>query len=229
MSQKTYNKAQCLKLLKVDAKTFDRWLKKANITPEPDTYDTRQKLITYEQLVLLADLHKRPRPPLPKEDEPESAEVTPATLDKRLAALEQMITQRLDAIGRELAALAQRIPSSRDSQTSTKTPAAPATTAPVGSSAAPTKKSAKKTRLKKLPRDFVPLSVFRRMHKVSEKAVEYAVEKKKLTVERGKWQYDDRVIMNALNQHGQYEFYELFYQREGFQRCEQCPHAAKAT
>ncbi len=52
MSQKTYNKAQCLKLLKVDAKTFDRWLKKANITPEPDTYDTRQKLLTYEQIVL---------------------------------------------------------------------------------------------------------------------------------------------------------------------------------
>jgi len=93
MSQKTYNKAQCLKLLKVDAKTFDKWLAKANITPIRDDYDTRQKLLTYEQVCLLADEHKRPQPPLPTEDEPEPAELTPAALYKRIDALEARCTR----------------------------------------------------------------------------------------------------------------------------------------
>src|SRR5437016_1774281 len=94
----TYNKDQSRRLLKVDTKTFDRWLVKANITPVRDDYDPRRKLLTYEQLCTLADLHKRPRPPLSEEKSPEPEEVTPAMLTKQITDLEQMITQRLDAI-----------------------------------------------------------------------------------------------------------------------------------
>jgi hypothetical protein len=94
---RTYNLAQSQKLLRVDTKTFNKWLEKAKITPEQDAYDTRQKLLTYEQLVMLADLHKRPRPSLP-EEAPSEEEVTLTTLDKRLTTLEQLIIQRLDAL-----------------------------------------------------------------------------------------------------------------------------------
>ncbi len=71
----------------------------------------------------------------------------------------------------------------------------------------------------------MPLATFRQLHKISDKAVEYAMEKQKLTVKRGKWRYDGRTIMIALDAQGRQQFYELFYERQGFQRCDDCPHA----
>jgi len=220
----TYNKDQSRKLLKVDAKTFDKWLAKAKIIPEPDAYDTRQKLLTYEQIVMLADLHKRPRPPLPEEDEPEPADVTLATLDERLNALEHLITQRFADLQHELTNLGQRITfTTQGSQTEVKSPAPRPLPAKKPITARKPAKRAAKT--KQLPKTLVPLSVFKGKHKVSDKAVEYAIEREKLAVERGKWLYDGRTIMIALSQQGRHEFYEAFHEREGFQRCEKCPHA----
>jgi hypothetical protein len=234
MSQKTYNKAQCLKLLKVDTKTFDKWLEKANIIPIRDDYDTRQKLLTYEQVCQLADEHKRPRPPLPAEDEPEPAELTPGALYKRIDALEQSLTQRLDALQREMAGVAQRI------TTPQERPATPAprasNTAPAISTSTPRTttpprltrqaRSKRKTKARKnLPSTLVPLATFRQLHNVSEKAVENAVGRNKLAVVRGAWLYQHRSITVALDRQGQRQFYELFYAREGFQQCDLCEHA----
>jgi hypothetical protein len=220
---RTYNFAQSQKLLRVDAKTFGKWLEKAKIDPETlrDSYDTRQKLLTYEQIVLLADLHKRPRPPLPEEDIPEPpAAVILTTVDERLAALEQLIIQRFDGLQRELAEMAQQITATPGNQVEVKTSAAPI--APVASS---TRKPTKKTaRGKRLPRNLVPLYVFRNAHGVSAKAAEHAMEKGKFTVERGRWTYNNRNVMIALGKLGQHEFYTVFHERENFQRCEQCPH-----
>lgn len=238
MSQKTYNKAQCLKLLKVDAKTFDKWLEKAGITPEPDTYDTRQKLLTYEQICLLADEHKRPRPPLPVEDEPEPAELTPTTLYKRIDALEQMLTQRLDTLQREMAGLAQRITTPQERPL---TPAPHASnTAPTISASTPrtttpprlTRQARSKRKAKarqNLPGTLTPLATFRQLHNISAKAVEIAIEKNRLAVQRGAWLYQHRSITIALDRQGQQQFHTLFSEREGFQLCKGCPHAPKSS
>src|SRR5216684_560372 len=86
------------------------------------------------------------------------------------------------------------------------------------------KRGKRKTKARKpLPATFVPLSTFRQLHRISDKAVEYAMEKQKLTVKRGRWRYDDgRTIMIALDAQGRQQFYELFYERQGFQRCDDC-------
>src|SRR5438874_227177 len=62
-------------------------------------------------------------------------------------------------------------------------------------------------------------------HDISSKAAEYALEKQKITVERGKWVNNNKSVMIALNLQGQHEFYNLFHQRDGFHQCEKCPHA----
>jgi len=46
----------------------------------------------------------------------------------------------------------------------------------------------------------------------------------KIAVIRGKWLVNSRWATEALDQHGQSEFYEMFHRRVGFTRCEQCPH-----
>ena len=229
---RTYNFAQSQKLLHVDPKTFGKWLEKAKIDPETlrDEYDTRQKLLTYEQIVMLADLHKRPRPLLPKEDEPEPPAVTLATLDERLTALEQEITRRLDQLTGHLASLDQRITSTTPGS-QVKTVQRPAPTSPparISPARAQPKKPAKKTKAKQLPKNLVPLSIFKSEHGISNKTVEYAVEHEKLAVERGKWLHNGRNVLIALDAQGRQQFYTLFYERPGFQRCEQCPHAAGA-
>lgn len=221
----TYNLAQSQKLLRVDTKTFNKWLEKADIIPDQDAYDTRQKLLTYEQLVMLADLHKRPRPPLPKEETPSAEEVTLAMLDKRLTTLEQLIIQRFDALGRELAEMTQmqRI-TPQGSQAQTKLPATTAVSRTPTRKTTTARKRAKKSRLKKLPQGLIPLTVFKTAHGISDKAAEYAVEKKKFTVVRGKWLYDGKIIMIALSRQGQHEFIEVFKERPGFHQCNHCPH-----
>ena len=234
MSQKTYNKAHCLKLLQVDAKTFDKWLEKAGITPELDTYDTRQKLLTYEQVVSLADKHKRPRPPLPTEEVPEPTEVTPTALYQRIDALEQMLTQRLDTLQREMAGLAQRITTPQERPltpaplVSNTAPAistsTPRTTTPPQLTRQARSKRKAKTR-KNLPGTLTPLATFRQLHNISAKAVDIAIEKNRLTVQRGAWLYQHRSITVALDRQGQQQFYTLFSQREGFQQCDLCDHA----
>lgn len=235
MNQKTYNKAQCLKLLKVDAKTFDRWLEKANITPEQDEYDTRQKLLTYEQVCQLADEHKRPRPPLPEEDEPGPAELTPAALYKRIDALEQSINQHLDALQRELAGVAQRItapqerpptPAPRASNTSPANSTAPKTTTTPPRLTRPARRKRKAKARKPLPTAYVPLASFRQLHKMSEKAVDIAIQKSRLAVKRGAWIYEHRSIGLALDRQGQRQFHELFAEHAGFQRSDDCPICA---
>ena len=220
----TYNLDQSKKLLQADQKTFKKWLAKAKMTPVQDAYDTRQKLLTYEQLVILADLHDRPRPPLP--DETSSAEeVTLATLDKRLAVLEQLIAQRLDALQRELTEIAQMQQTA--SQGSHAPQTKPSTTPAVLQTPikkTTTRRRAKKPRAKILPRGFVPLTVFRQEHGISEKAVDYARGKKKFVEEHGKWLYNGKMIMIALSRQGQHEFIEVFHERPEFHRCNTCPH-----
>jgi hypothetical protein len=229
---RTFNFGQSQALLDVDPKTFGRWLKKAKIDPskQVNRADPREKLLTDEQILMLAKEHGRDVhfPPLDQENESE-AEVTLATVDNRITALEHLIAQLFADLQGDLTNLAQRVTSTtQGSQAEVKQPPAPPA-APASSPARRPQKARKPTKKttkgKRLPRGFIPLYVMRNEHGVSEKAVELAMDKGKITVERGKWLYNHRSITSALSQQGQHEFYSLFHERAGFQDCATCPHA----
>jgi hypothetical protein len=78
---------------------------------------------------------------------------------------------------------------------------------------------------KPLPKSYLPLAVFRQRHGISEKAIEVALDKKRLAVRRGRWTYEHRAITLALDRQGQQQFYDLFHAHASFQSCERCPHA----
>jgi len=240
---------QCITLLHTNSKTFLKWLAEDGIdaSKQIDPADPRRKYVTEEQLISIAkkreiDLH------LPDPDrKPESSATRIlaavnehfATLNERLFTLEQQLTHRFDQLDARLDHLLAELQRARASAPPQERPhaptprartAAPAASAPSSPTAAPPKPTAKKrgkrkTKARKpLPATFVPLSTFRQLHRISDKAVEYAMEKQKLTVKRGKWRYDGRTIMIALDAQGRQQFYELFYERQGVQRCEKCPH-----
>jgi hypothetical protein len=241
---RTFNFRQSQELLQVDPKTFGRWLEKAQIDPKKQVNraDPRQKWLTEEQLRMLAREHGRELPPLDQEDAPEPRpEVILTTVDERLFALEQQLTHRFDQLDARLEQLLAELQQARASAPPQERPPAPAPRARMASSAsastsstptptAPPKPTAKKrgkrkTKARNLPRTLMPLSTFRQVHSVSEKAVENAVQRGKLAVVRGEWLYQHRYITTALDRQGQQQFYALFSEREGFQLCKDCPHA----
>lgn len=244
---RTFNFRQSRELLRVDPKTFLKWLQKAGIDPteQVNLADARERYLTEEQLTLLAKRHGRTLPPL--ESQPElPATVAAATLAERLALLEQAIAQqfqRLEAQGlqilqimadlqQHLANVERTVPLQRDQKPAVQRGGASSPSAPApnikqqpSSTRSTSKNARKRTKGKKLPRTLIPLHVFAREHGVSEGAADHAAQSGKITVEHGKWLYNSRYISTALDQQGQMEFYALFHEREGFRDCGQCPHA----
>src|SRR5579871_283905 len=98
-----FNFRQSQELLKVDPKTFSRWLARAHIDPskQVNRADPRQKWLTEEQILMLAREHGRDvqLPPADQEEEPEprpAAILT--TVEERLFALEQKVTHGFDQL-----------------------------------------------------------------------------------------------------------------------------------
>ncbi len=241
-----FNFTQCINLLHTNSKTFLKWLAEDGIdaSKQIDRADPRQKYVTEEQLISMAkkrdiELH------LPDDRKPESSATRIlAAVNERFAALEQQISTRLDEIEErfdrveaqlqtaiatmanlqhdlhDLMALMKSEPEVTPLREQVK---ASLKITPTRTTAR--KPAKRKVKSKGLPKNLVPLSAFKIEHKVSDKAVEYAIEKGKITVERGKWTHNNRNVMIALNQQGRHEFYELFYERPGFHRCDYCPHA----
>jgi hypothetical protein len=227
-TMRTYNLRQSRDLLQVDPKTFDRWLKKAKIAPQRSLADPREKLLTEEQILLLAQEHGREvHLPDPEQSEGAKASLTPTTPDGRLSALEQGIARRLDQIEELVRTLIVDLrrdlaqPSPREHP-----PAAPkpAQTSPTPTGVSTKKRGKKAAKSKGLPRTLIPLHVFRSIHGVSEKAAEYAIVTGRLPIERGKWLYRNRYTTTALDVQGRQQFYLLFHERDTFQRCKECPH-----
>src|SRR5579875_1979312 len=238
---RTFNFRQSRELLRVDPKTFQKWLQKADIDPteQVNLADARERYLTEEQLTLLAKRHGRTLPPL--ESQPElPVTVTAATLAERLAQLEQEIAkqfQRLEAQGlqilqvmadlqQHLANLERSVPLQREHKPPVQQSGSSSPSAPVPKikqeppSTRPTAKNARKrTKGKKLPRTLIPLHVFACEHGVSEGAADHAAQSGKITVEYGKWLYNGRYVTTALDQQGQSAFYALFHEREGFRDC----------
>jgi hypothetical protein len=98
-----FNFRQSRELLRVDPKTFQKWLQKAEIdaNKQVNLADSRERYLTEEQLTLLAKQHGRTLPPLNSQPEL-PATVTPAMLAEQLTLFEQEFTQhfkRLEAQG----------------------------------------------------------------------------------------------------------------------------------
>jgi hypothetical protein len=236
---RTYNFRQCQELLQVDPKTFGRWLEKAKIDPsqQVNLADPRQKFLTEEQILMLAQAHGREvHFPAPEQSEDTSPTVTLAQLYDRLTALEQVIASRFDQVEEQVRTLVADL--RRDLATqATATPAphpqaAPkpvkvAAAAPVKARASTRPRAKKGAKAKSLPRGLVALPAFRNLHGVSEKAVEHAIEVGRLPVVRGKWLVNSRYVATALDGQGRQQFYALFSERQGFQRCEHCPSSAQ--
>jgi hypothetical protein len=145
-------------------------------------------------------------------------------LEHRLVSILEQMETHLTALRGELQhpstpATAQERPSTSISK------ARNATAPPPGPTASKRTKRTTKTRAKKqLPGTLTPLSLFRQMHGITEKAVDNAVQREKLSVRRGAWLYQHRYITTALDREGQQQFYALFSERENFRRCGTCPH-----
>ncbi len=244
---RTFNFRQSRELLRVDPKTFQKWLQKADIDPneQVNLADSRERYLTEEQLTLLAKQHGRTLPQMDNQPEP-PATVTVAMPAERLASLEQEIIQhfkRLEAqelqilqiiadLQQHLANLERTVSLQLEHKPANQKGGSSSPSAPVpkiahesSSTRSPTKNAKKKTRGKKLPRTLIPLHVFAREHGVSEGAADHAAQAGKITVEFGKWLYNSRYITTALDQRGRSEFYTLFHEREGFRECSECPHA----
>ena len=243
---RTFNFRQSQELLKVDPKTFSRWLAKAHIDPakQVNRADPRQKWLTEEQLLMLAREHGRDVQ-LPPEDQ-EEASAPPAvvlsTLEERLFALERKMMHGFDQLNARIVLLlaeVQRLRASAPPQARQPAPAPRARNAAPSASAstatrtttAPPKPTAKKRGKRKgrarklLPGTLTPLATFRQLHGISEKAVEIAVQRNKLAVVRGEWVFEHRPIGIALDRQGEQQFVALFSERQEFKRCNDCPHA----
>jgi len=83
------------------------------------------------------------------------------------------------------------------------------------------------SKAKSLPRTLVPLRVFAKLHEIDMKAADRASESGKISVKTGNWLYESRAVAKALDVEGQRTFYDYFSTKEGFTRCEQCPHGAQ--
>lgn len=236
--QRRFKISDCLDLLDVDGKTFHRWLVKADIdlNQQRNRADTRKKWLTVEQILQLARDHDREvHFPDEAQDEVQQAETTTnnaapanATLQEILAALRHL-EQHIEQLAAHVAALPSELRQA-GATTSLRTPTARiATSTPLSKATTKTttthrkRKTTKKS--KKLPATLTPLSTFRQLHGVSEKAVDNAIQRNKLVVIRGAWHTNNRAIGIALDRQAQQQFYTLFHEREGFARCDQCPHA----
>src|SRR5260370_21886614 len=176
-----FNFRQSRELLRVDPKTFQKWLQKAEIdaNKQVNLADSRERYLTEEQLTLLAKQHGRTLPPL--DSQPElPATVTAAMLAERLAQLEQEITQqfkRLEAQGlqilqiiadlqQHLANLERTVPLQREHKPAVQKGSSSSPSAPVpkiehesSSTSSLTKDATKRTKGKRIQRKPIPIHV----------------------------------------------------------------------
>jgi excisionase family DNA binding protein len=76
-----------------------------------------------------------------------------------------------------------------------------------------------------LPRNFVSLLAFARLHSVAETTVQTHVDITLLPAKRGEWtDHDGTVITLALDAKGRQAFYQLYREVPSFFQCSQCPH-----
>jgi DNA repair exonuclease SbcCD ATPase subunit len=101
-------------------------------------------------------------------------------------------------------------------RTGKHSPSPPATAA--------TKQAKTRSKAKKLPKTWASRRAFAALHDIPDSLVVKACNTGAIAATSGKWLYKSRIIFQALGPRGQADFYQLFYTRPGFTRCNQCPH-----
>jgi hypothetical protein len=102
--------------------------------------------------------------------------------------------------------------------------AAPSSVPVRASTAKPSAKKKKSVKGKRLPRGLVLLRDFASLHRIAAERASATAKSGKITIVRGKWLVHSRWATEALDATGQQQFYEVFHDRTGFVRCDQCPH-----
>ena len=77
---------------------------------------------------------------------------------------------------------------------------------------------------KKLPVGLLLLRDVAGQHTIDMDRASAAGKSGKIAVIRGKWLVNSRWAYDALDAQGLYDFYQVFHQRNGFTRCDACPH-----
>jgi hypothetical protein len=76
-----------------------------------------------------------------------------------------------------------------------------------------------------LPKSFVSLPTFARLHNVAESRVETHADRGLLPVKRGDWtDADGTMVTVALDAKGRSAFHQLYHDVPPFIACKQCPH-----
>ncbi len=94
----TFNFRRSCQLLQINPKSFQEWLKKAGIDPhtQVNRADPREKYLTKEQLLQLAELHGRTLPPLDDDVEQPGEAMTIEALAEQLGASQRQHAARFD-------------------------------------------------------------------------------------------------------------------------------------
>lgn len=92
--KETYTSAEARAALRVDAKTFLRWLEQADMQPQVSKADHRVKIFTQEQVQRLADEHERD---LQASEHTLSMDERIAMLESRIAEIERIVHNKQPA------------------------------------------------------------------------------------------------------------------------------------
>jgi hypothetical protein len=227
-----YILSECCTLFGVNPKTFHKWLDQEGMHLQSARADSRVRYLTQEQVEYLTRVYGRKSA---AREEPSPGErpvlAGDTLLEDRLNQFEQRLSlqedelrqyhEMLHTVQQQIEGLVVR---------SVETHAAPVARPPAkaastgGRRPQPATRAQKKHRGKNLPHGLVLLRVFAGQHHISMKQASAAGKAGKIAVVRGKWLVNSRWVTEALDQHGQSEFYEVFHRGAGFTRCEQCPH-----
>jgi hypothetical protein len=237
-----YILSECCTLFGVNPKTFHKWLAQEGMQLQSLRADSRVRYLTQEQVDYLMRVYGRKptarEEPFPGERPVVDEHSVPAddtVLGERMSQFEQrlrLLEDELRQYYETLHALQQQIqeltvqPGETNAAPVTRPPAKAVSTG--GRQPQSVIRTKKKHGGKNLPRALVLLRVFAERHHVSMKQASAAGKAGKIAVVRGKWLVNSRWATEALDQHGQQEFYAVFHTKQGFLPCEHCPHEHSA-
>lgn len=238
-----YPLTECCALFRVNLKTLHKWLAQEGIHPQQSRADTRIRYLTAEQVATIAQTYDRPLPQYEESaTDSGSASRDAALLRDRLGQQEERLLQ-LEAEMRQVQASIASLQCQTDARTGVpdtddqdQRPRQhqQSNAQPTGRESRPRAKARARTRFSKrggkgLPRTLILLRTFADRHHVPLKAADRASKAGKIAVVRGRWLVNSRYATQALGARGQQEFYTLFHRRQGFSRCDDCPHHVAAA
>lgn len=232
-----YILSECCALFGVNPKTFHKWLAQEGMQLQSLRADGRVRYLTQEQVDHLMRVFGRKSA---AHEEPSPDERPVPTGDHALGERLNQFEQRLGQLENEVRHYAELLRAAQQPIDGLAVQSLEANAAPVersrvkaasaGEHRPPSATRAKKKhRGKNLPQGLVLLRVFAQQHHVSMKQASAAGKADKIAVVRGKWLVNSRWATEALDQHGQSEFYEVFHRRASFTRCQQCPHTSSES